>query len=516
MGPYYAGENMGDRGSGVLLHITSLPSPFGIGDLGPSAYAFADWLAESKQRYWQILPLTPTGLAYGNSPYHSTSAFAGNPLLLSPEILVQEGFLSEKDLEVLPLFPDESVDFGTVVNHKDRLFQTVYGRFKDSEKPPEYWAFCAENAFWLDDFSVFAAAKSLHPDQTWNEWPEDLRNRDRDALSRSRTAYQDRVEKERFLQYLFFKQWSSLKRYCNQKGISIIGDMPIYVVYDSADLWAHANLFHLNLEKRPITVAGVPPDYFSETGQLWGNPVYRWDALEETDYEWWIQRVGFNLQQFDLVRVDHFRGFLSYWEVPAREEVATNGRWVKAPAVGFFNRLRQSFPNLPIIAEDLGAITPDVWDLMDRFGFPGMKVLLFAFGRDLATNPHAPHNHTKNCVVYTGTHDNNTARGWFEHEAALEDRQRLSRYLGREVRAETVHWELIRLAMMSVADRVIFPVQDVLGLGEGARMNRPAKKQGNWGWRVLSSQLTPELSRKLSEMTDVFGRGDQGTAASAR
>jgi 4-alpha-glucanotransferase len=504
---------MVDRGSGVLLHITSLPSPFGIGDLGPSAYAFADWLAESKQRYWQILPLTPTGLAYGNSPYHSTSAFAGNALLLSPEILLQEGFLAEKELEALPLFPEEAVDFKAVVDYKDRLFKTAYGRFKDSEEPAAYRAFCAQNAFWLDDFALFAAIKSRYPDQTWNEWPEALRERDRDALIQSRSAYQDRIEKERFLQYLFFKQWSSLKAYCNQKGISIIGDMPIYVVYDSADLWAHAELFHLDQKKRPITVAGVPPDYFSETGQLWGNPVYRWDALKETDYQWWIQRLGFNLEQFDWVRVDHFRGFLAYWEVPARDEVATHGRWVKAPALAFFNRLRDSFPNLPIIAEDLGTITPDVWDLMDHFGFPGMKVLLFAFGRDLPTNLYAPHNHVKNCVVYTGTHDNNTARGWFEREAALEDRQRLSRYVGRELTAETVPWELIRLAMMSVADRVILPMQDILGLGENARMNRPAGKQGNWRWRVLSSQMTPELSRKLSEMTEIFGRADQSHGA---
>ena len=506
MGPYDGGENMAGRGSGVLLHITSLPSPFGIGDLGPSAYAFADWLAESKQRYWQILPLAPTGLAYGNSPYHSTSAFAGNPLLLSPEILVQEGFLPRKDLEALPLFPEEAVDFGAVVEYKNRLFQTAYAQFKASKEPAAYRTFCTQNAFWLDDFTLFAAIKSLRPSQVWNEWPEALRDRDRDALIQCRKESQDCVEKERFLQYLFFKQWSFLKRYCNQKGICIIGDMPIYVVYDSADVWAHPDLFNLDQEKRPITVAGVPPDYFSETGQLWGNPVYRWDALKKTGYEWWIQRVGFNLQQFDLVRVDHFRGFMAYWEVPAREEVATNGRWVEAPALDFFNRLLKNFPNLPIIAEDLGTITPDVWDLMDRFGFPGMKVLLFAFGRDLPTNPYAPHNHVKNCVVYTGTHDNNTARGWFEHEATPEDKQRLSRYLGREVTAETIHLELIRLAMMSVADRVVFPMQDILGLDESARMNRPARKQGNWGWRVLSSQLTPELSRKFSEMTEIFGR----------
>jgi 4-alpha-glucanotransferase len=500
---------MAGRGSGVLLHITSLPSPFGIGDLGPSAYAFADWLVESNQRYWQILPLNPTGLVYGNSPYHSSSAFAGNPLLLSPELLVQEGLLSREDLEAPPLFPEEAVDFRAAVEYKNRLFQTAYARFRAGKEPAAYRTFCTRNAFWLDDFALFAAVKSLHPDQVWGEWPEALRDRGAQALLQSRTEYEDRVEKERFLQYLFFKQWSSLKGYCNQMGISIIGDMPIYVVYDSADVWAHPDLFNLNKEKTPITVAGVPPDYFSETGQLWGNPVYRWKALKKTGYEWWVQRVRLNLQQFDFVRVDHFRGFLAYWEVPACEQVATNGRWVKAPGIGFFNRLLESFPNLPIIAEDLGTITPDVWELMSRFGFPGMKVLLFAFGEDLPTNPYAPHNHVKNCVVYTGTHDNNTARGWFEHEASLENKQRLSRYLGREVTAETVHWELMRLAMMSVADRVVFPMQDVLGLGEDTRMNRPARKQGNWRWRLLSSQLTPDLSRKISEMTEIFGRANR-------
>jgi 4-alpha-glucanotransferase len=506
MGPDDGGENMASRGSGVLLHITSLPSPFGIGDLGPSAYAFADWLVEAKQRYWQILPLTPTGPAYGNSPYHSISAFAGNPLLLSPELLVEEGFLTGKDLESRPFFTEEAVDFRAVVEYKNRLFETAYARFKGGEEPAAYRTFCNQNAFWLDDFALFAAMKSRRPHQTWNEWPDALRDRGEEALIRSREDHEAPEEKERFLQYLFFTQWSSLKRYCKQKGVTIIGDMPIYVVYDSADVWAHADLFNLDSDKKPITVAGVPPDYFSETGQLWGNPVYRWDALRKTGYEWWIQRVGFNLQQFDLVRVDHFRGFLAYWEVPAREQVATNGQWVEAPAVDFFDRLSQSFPNLPIIAEDLGTITPDVWELMAHFGFPGMKVLLFAFGRDLPANPYAPHNHVKNCVVYTGTHDNNTARGWFEHEAAPEDKQRLSQYLGREVSAQTVPWELIRLAMMSVADRVIFPMQDVLGLGEAARMNRPARKQGNWRWRVLQPQLTPDLCRTLSEMTELFGR----------
>jgi len=499
---------MAGRGSGVLLHITSLPSPFGIGDLGSSAYAFADWLAETKQRFWQILPLNPTDLAYGNSPYHGTSAFAGNKLLLSPELLVQEGFLNQEDLDTTPPFPEETVDFRAVVEHKSLLFQKAYERFKTGKEPEAYQQFCTENAFWLDDFAHFVANKSRHPGQVWNQWPKALRDRKRQALISSRMACQDEIGKEKFLQYLFFKQWSSLKRYCNDRNIQIIGDMPIYVVLDSADVWARPDLFNLDQEKMPVTVAGVPPDYFSETGQLWGNPVYRWEVLRETGYEWWIQRMACNLKLFDLVRVDHFRGFMGYWEVPADEEVATNGRWVEAPAMDFFNRLSERFPNLPIIAEDLGTITPDVWELMDHFGFPGMKVLLFAFGQDLPTNPYAPHNHVKNCVVYTGTHDNNTARGWFEREAGTEDKHRLSRYLGKEVKAETVHWEMIRLAMMSVADRVIFPMQDILGLGEEARINRPARKGGNWRWRLLHGRPPAELSRRLLEMTETFGRGN--------
>jgi 4-alpha-glucanotransferase len=289
-------------------------------------------------------------------------------------------------------------------------------------------------------------------------------------------------------------------------GIKIIGDMPIYVVHDSADVWVHPELFHLDCNKRPSAVAGVPPDYFSETGQLWGNPVYRWDNLKQTGYEWWVYRVGHNLKLFDIVRVDHFRGFMAYWQIPASEKTAIHGRWVEAPGRDFFQHLYERFPSLPIIAEDLGTITPDVWEMMDYFGFPGMKVLLFAFSEDLPTNPYAPHNHVKNCVVYTGTHDNNTTRGWFQKETKPEDRDRVSLYLGREATTENIHWELIRLAMMSVANMAIFPMQDILGLEEQARMNQPAKKTGNWGWRLLSDQLTVPIKNQLRKMTEIYGR----------
>jgi 4-alpha-glucanotransferase len=333
-----------------------------------------------------------------------------------------------------------------------------------------------------------------------------LRDRNPEHLRRIREQFPDELEKEKFLQYLFWKQWRSLKRYCNERGIQLIGDMPIYVNYDSAGVWAHPETFKLDQDGRPTFVAGVPPDYFSRTGQLWGNPVYRWDVLRETGYGWWIRRVAHNLALFDVVRVDHFRGFVAFWEVPAAERTAVNGHWAQAPAGDFFTVLTRSLSNLSIIAEDLGTITPDVKEIMKRFGIPGMRVLLFAFGEDLPTHPYLPHNYVPNCVVYTGTHDNNTVKGWFEREIGPSEKQRLFRYLGREVSAENVHLELIRLAMESIANTVIFPMQDVLGLGEEARMNRPASHAGNWEWRLLPEQLTPALASSLSDRTVRNGR----------
>jgi len=325
-------------------------------------------------------------------------------------------------------------------------------------------------------------------------------------LGWAKKEFHEKAEMERFLQYMFFKQWSSLKNYCNGKGIQIIGDIPIYVEHDSADVWTHPEIFKLDEAKRPFAIAGVPPDYFSETGQLWGNPVYRWDVLREKGYYWWVQRMERNLKLCDVLRIDHFRGLVAYWEVSATENTAINGRWIEAPAMDFLNRLTRKFPFLPIIAEDLGLITPDVREIMHHFDLPGMKVLLFAFGEDLPTNPYIPHNLPKNCVAYTGTHDNNTIRGWFEGEEAPEDKKRLLRYLGRDVPIEELHWELIRLLMMSAANTAIFPMQDILGLGEEARMNRPATLEGNWQWRMLPDLLTPELSSRLLEMTEMYGR----------
>lgn len=497
---------MRKRGSGILLHITSLPSLHGIGDLGPEAYRFADFLAQAKQSYWQILPLNPVDPAFGSSPYQSISAFAYNTLLLSPDLMAQEGLLDEEDVEAPPGFPLGEVDYRAVITHKRKLFQKAYERFKRKKNGEGYERFCMENSCWIDNFALFVALKHHFQGKIWSEWPLEVRDQDPDAVDEQKKSLQERVEREKFLQYVFTQQWFTLKQYCHQKGIQIIGDMPIYVGYDSVDCWTHPELFKLDSQKRPYVVAGVPPGNFSETGQLWGNPLYRWDVLQERGYDWWIRRIEHDLKVYDVVRIDHFRGFVGYWEVPATEHSALNGRWIEAPASDFFRHLRRRFPHLPLIAEDLGTITPDVREIMEYFGFPGMKVLLFAFGEDNTMHPYLPHTYEKNCVVYTGTHDNNTIRGWFEKEAKPEEKARVWRYLGREIPEEKIYREFIWLAMMSVANTVIVPMQDLLGLGEEARMNRPATTTGNWTWRLLPEQMTPSLAKELLELTEVSGR----------
>lgn len=494
------------RGSGILLHITSLPSDFGIGDMGPWAFRFADFLAESGQRLWQVLPLNPTYPVHGNSPYDSISAFGCNPLLISPEILVEQGLLVRGEVEPVPGPSRSRIDYDAVTSFKQRLFPLAQRRFRERGSPEAYERFCSGNADWLEDFALFVALRERFDGRPWQEWPPDLRDRNPESLRAARESLAERVEQERLLQYLFENQWVALKESCNRRNIQIFGDLPIYVNLNSADVWTHPGLFKLDLEKRPTVVAGVPPDYFSETGQYWGNPVYRWDVLRQEGYAWWIRRLKRNLHLFDLVRIDHFRGFAAYWEIPAEEPTAVRGQWVPGPGDDFFRALLEEFPYLPIVAEDLGTITQDVRDLMDRFGLPGMKVLVFAFGDDLATNPYVPHNHVKDCLIYTGTHDNNTVKGWFETDLTEEDRGRLFRYLGREVGGEHIHEELVRLAMMSVANTAVVPMQDLLGLGEEARMNRPALRRGNWLWQLLPEQLTPELADRLREMTETYGR----------
>jgi len=499
---------MNKRRSGILLHITSLPSPYGIGDFGPQAYKYADFLTEAKQCLWQILPLNPTSISHGNSPYSCYSAFAGNCILVSPELLAEEGFLDKSDTEYSASLPDDKVDYHTVTSFKEKILRKSYKTFKtQSVNKYEFNKFSKENAYWLDDYALFVSLKEHFNGKIWCDWPEEIRDREEESISKWCKKLQDRIEMEMFFQYIFYKQWHALKKYCNGKNIQIIGDIPIYVTYDSSDVWAHPELFKLDENKKPVSVAGVPPDYFSSTGQRWGNPVYQWNVLNETRYSWWIKRIEHNLKLFDVARLDHFRGFVAYWEVAADEETAINGKWTEAPVEDFFSVLFKHFPSLPIIAEDLGTITPDVKEIMDLFEFPGMKLLIFAFGKDISTNPYIPHNYKKNCVVYTGTHDNNTIKGWFKNEITSGDKERLFKYLGCEVSEHEIHLKLIRLAMMSVADITIIPMQDILGLSEESRMNLPSRTGNNWVWRLLPEQITPFLTKELAELTEIYGRG---------
>lgn len=488
------------------MHLTSLPSPFGIGDMGASAYRFADFLSKSKQSYWQILPIGPTEGGYDNSPYYSISAFAGNPLLISPELLVKEGLLPESVLTSQPNFSNMQVDFQNIITSKEILLNQACNCFKTANKNYEYEQFCQLNAEWLDDFALFKTLKVHFKNQSWSTWPEKLRDRDLKALQCAKEKLYARIEREKILQYFFAKQWNMLKAYCNRRGIHIIGDVPIYIPYESTDLWVHPELFKLDQNNKPYAIAGVPPDYFSPDGQLWGHPVYHWDVLKQTGYNWWVKRLKRNLVLFDFLRIDHFRGFVAYWEVAAGEKNAINGKWVQAPAVDFFDQLIRKCSYLPIIAEDLGTITDDVREVIRRFDFPGMKLLLFAFGDDFPSGAFLPHNFVKNCVAYTGTHDNNTVRGWFETEANEAEKQRLLNYIGHQVTVEELPWELIRLLMMSVANTIIIPMQDILGLGEEARMNRPGSVTGNWRWRLIPELLTWTSFEKLLAMTETYQR----------
>jgi 4-alpha-glucanotransferase len=498
---------MKTRGSGILLHITSLPSPHGVGDLGPSAYRFVEFLEKAGQRFWQILPLNPTGSYLGNSPYTSYSAFAGNPLLISLEQLRWEGLLAEKDLANAPEFPADRADYGEAIDYKGKLLRVAYSNFRSAAAAnSEFKNFCEANSEWLDDYSLFAALKRKFKEDAWYEWPVEYRDREKRAMTELKEEMRDRIEMAKFFQFIFFRQWSNLKTYCRKKNIQIIGDIPIYTSIDSADVWSFPQMYKLDEQKHPLFVAGAPPDYFSETGQRWGNPVYRWDYCEQTGFDWWIKRIARNLELYDYIRLDHFRGFIAYWEIPVDEETAVNGKWVEAPATKFFETIIKRFPDIPLIAEDLGLITDDVREVMKQFGFPGMKVLLFAFGADLPANPYAPHNFMRNCVAYTGTHDNNTVQGWFQNEASDEDRKRFFDYIGHEVQQETIHWEWIRLALASVADLSVIPIQDALGLGEESRMNHPSHSDSNWEWRVLPDQLTEDLAKRLHSMCQLYRR----------
>jgi len=495
-----------ERGAGIVLHISSLPGVYGIGDLGPSAYQFVDFLASSGFKYWQVLPLNPTRPEYGNCPYNSPSPFAGNTILLSPEFLVSDGFLNKDDLSILREDRTSRVDYSRVHLEREELFKRAYEHFKRVSQRDGYEQFCAENKYWLLDYALFESLKKLFPAKSWRDWSAELRDRKPGVVDKFQEQLKEEIDKEQFLQWQFFSQWFSLKDYCRQRGVKVIGDLPIYLNYESAEVWSHPDLFKLDSEKKPVVVSGVPPDYFSATGQLWGNPVYDWNRHRETGFDWWLKRVGHNLRLFDYLRLDHFRGFVDYWEIPYGEKTAVNGRWERGPGREFFERLKERFMNSALIAEDLGIISDEVRNIIRDYGFPGMKVLLFAFTEDIGTNPYAPHNHIHNCILYTGTHDNNTARGWFEKEAVEAERERFCRYLGRDVSVEEVNWVLIRLAMMSVANVAMMPMQDILGLGENARMNIPSVPDGNWEWRVLAEQISEGLAEKMRELCRIYNR----------
>ena len=495
------------RGNGILLHVTSLPSAYGIGDFGPAAYRFVEALERARQHYWQILPLNPTRARYGNSPYSSPSAFALNTLLISPELLARDGFIDPEDLEPHPDLPEDRVAFEAVAWYRERLLGLAHRRFCESEPESDYESFCTRAAWWLDDHALFVALKAHFRGQEWNRWPEEIRGRQPEALEDMRRRLADKIRKETFLQYLAARQWSALRRYCAGRGIQVIGDIPIYVAYDSVDVWQNPGIFKLDDNLRPTVVAGVPPDMFSKTGQLWGNPIYDWALLRDRGYDWWVNRIARAGELYDLFRIDHFRAFANYYEVPAGDTTAENGTWVDGPGTDFFEVLARRFPCFAIVAEDLGANTPAVQELLDRFGFPGMKILLFAFGAELPGSAHAPHNYVPNLICYTGTHDNNTARGWFEEEASEEDKQRFFAYIGREVAADEVHRELVRLAMTSVARASIIPMQDLLGLGAAARMNYPSTTSGNWEWRMTPVEFAGAPFEWLRNLTVLSGRG---------
>jgi 4-alpha-glucanotransferase len=487
------------RESGVLLHISSLPSVFGIGDLGPEARSFADFLARSGQGIWQVLPLNPTDMAVGNSPYHSSSVFAGNPLFISPELLLEEGLLDGEDLQGAPEGDRRRVDYETAWNFKDRMLVRAWERFRERDRSG-FDVFCGDEGYWLDDFARFAALKKRFWGHPWNEWPRDVRD------SAGPGEDDPSIEEEKFRQYLFFSQWRRLRDYCHSRGVQLCGDLPIYPTYDSADVWCNRDIFRLDDEGSPLAVAGVPPDYFSETGQLWGNPVYDWERLRERSFDWWLSRVRHSLQLFDFLRMDHFRGLVAYWEVPAGAETSVDGRWVKVPTDELFSRILKEFPPRALIAEDLGIITEDVTTLRKRHGLAGMTVLAFAFGDELAESPYLPHNFEVNSIVYTGTHDNNTIRGWFEEDASAEEKERLRRYLGRDPSPESVAMDLVRLGASSVAELAIVPMQDILGLGAEARMNRPSTASGNWEWRLLPDEAGPEAEGRLYDIARTYGR----------
>jgi 4-alpha-glucanotransferase len=491
-----------ERSAGILLHPTSLAGPYGIGDLGPAAIQWLDWLVESGCKLWQVLPLGPTG--YGDSPYQCFSAFAGNPYLISPELLLEQGLLKQEDLVDMPPWNDQLVDFGRLYLWKPALLERAFQRFSSSAGTlkAEFDSFCTQNAGWLEDYALFMAIKETYSSGAWDEWPRALRLREPGALKEAQATLSANVERNSFYQFLFFRQWTAVRAYAHEKGIQIIGDIPIFVAYDSSDVWSHPDLFYLDQNGSPTVVAGVPPDYFSPTGQLWGNPLYKWDVHKASGYTWWLERIRATLKLVDILRVDHFRGFAGYWEIPFGKATAEIGCWVPGPGADFFNAVQSNLGSLPILAEDLGVITPDVVALREQFDLPGMKILQFAFsGPD---NPFLPHSYPRNCAVYTGTHDNDTSHGWYERAPEVE-KDFARRYL--QVSGGQIAWDLILQAWGSVAVFSVAPMQDFLGLGSTARMNFPSKLGGNWEWRMNKQDTSKSLQARIKELNWLYQRG---------
>ncbi len=492
-----------ERASGILLHPTALPSQGGIGDFGPAAYKFADWLATARQSAWQILPLQPVGC--GNSPYSCLSAFAGNVLMISLERLAERGLVDPAQVKALP-DGQSAVDFDQVRARKLPLLREAADKFLRSAKGTtreRYDRFCRDNQQWLDDYVLFSVLRERFEEQPWNTWPEGIARRAPDALTEVRSEMKHRLEQERFLQFAFFEQWGALRAYCAAREIRIIGDVSIFVSYDSADVWTYPEYFQLKEDLSPAVVAGVPPDAFSKTGQRWGNPLYDWKAVQEHDYDWWIERMRWAMATCDILRIDHFRGFEAYWEIPADEPTAVNGHWVAGPNASLFQALRNALGKLPFIAEDLGYITPEVHQLRKQLKIPGMKILQFGFGNQGA-HVYLPHTYPTDCVVYTGTHDNDTVLGWWNSSATEEEKKLASAYLG--IGRDGVHWAFIRAGLTSVANLCVVPVQDVLGLDSDARMNIPSNAVGSWSWRLQPGALTSELAEKLATLVEVTDR----------
>ena len=490
---------MSRREAGILLHLSSLPGTCGIGDLGPAAYRFVDFLKDAGQTYWQMLPIHPVDPVFGSSPYSSHSAFAGNPLFLSPEWFIDRGLLRETDVGVM-VPADQPVDYSKVIIEKQGWLRQAFKRYFLNGEPKEFQGFCSAEREWLRDYGLFVVIASCHGGKAWNTWMEGLKHRDEDSCRDFRQEHRQEIRYVEFLQFCFDRQWKTFKEYCRKKEIRLIGDIPIYVNFNSADVWSHPERFKLDGNGEPVYVSGVPPDYFSATGQRWGTPVFDWPRIKEDGYRWWRRRLRRMFGLFEMIRIDHFRGLVQYWEIPAEEKTAINGRWVDGPKDDFLEMIRRELPQADIIAEDLGLITPDVEEIMRKFDLPGMKVMLFGFAED-KTHPYLPRNYPRHCVAYTGTHDNNTVLGWWRKDASAKEKKNVRAYFGEPFDEQNLPDLFLRDLYASEAGRVIVPLQDILGLGEESRMNIPGQTHGNWKWRFSFDQLTDEQAARLRKLS---------------